>query len=519
MKARWSLIAALVLVGCGSLPTALREDIRAEHDRLAQAERQLKRSADTIREEAPQAGGMGAEWQTRLGAAQAKLDRAKSEGAELDKAAKGPGNNEARRRAEQLLNEERSLRLAALHDAEAVDSDAAKWVDYKKNAPHYVAKMQGEYEAIRSADLSKVSAAVAKAETDWPGKKADLEARLGALKAQAGDVESQWKSTEAIRKEAAAGSLSGGSVATLIQADDALARESDGLTRGAAELTALSGQLYDSWDKILVDLEKGREGSDTVYREKIKTVRTHFTDVAAKKSTVATDEGWTDVSASAYRGVENDLGMAIGHKDAGLYDSEAQNVAQPPGFAYIATPEQGRNQYGYWSHDSAGSVWTWLPEYLIMRELFWGPSYRPIYVTEYHGYYTAQRMGRTYYGNETPTAPPKYGTHGTFTEQRYAGSRYVQSGGFRGSGYSSGGAGGGSAAGSASAQRSGPSGSGGFGSTGSTEGKRFGGRPSSGAGAGSGAAPVPSGKRFGGGGGFGGGGSRPSGKSFGGRRR
>jgi hypothetical protein len=516
MNARWTLSVALLpvallLTSCGSLPQALREDIRAEHDRLAQAERQLKRSGDTIRDEAAQVGpvssGFTTDWQARLSAAQAKLDRAKTTGAELDKAAGGPGNNEARRRAEQLLGEERSLRLAALHDAEAVDSDAAKWLDYSRNAPHYVAKMQGEYDAIRAADLTKVSQAVAKAETDWPAKKADLDARLAALKGQSSDVENQWKATEAVRQEAAAGQLSGPSVATLIQADDALAREKDGLTHGADELTALSGQLYDSWDKILVDLEKGREGQDTVYREKIKTVRTHFTDVPTKKSTVATDEAWTDVSASAYRGVENDLGMAIGHKDAGLYDSEAQNVAQPPGFAYIATPEQGRNQYGYWSHTNAGSFWTFLPEYLIMRELFWGPSYRPIYVNEYSGYSAAQRVGRTYYGNETPAAPPKYGTHGTFTEQRYAGSRYVQSGGFKGSGYASGGGSAGSPSGLNS--RSMPSGS--SAPSSSTEGKRFGGRPSSGSGFGS-PSPTPSGKRFGGG-------SRSPARSFGGRRR
>ena len=129
--------------------------------------------------------------------------------------------------------------------------------------------------------------------------------------------------------------------------------------------------------------------------------------------------------------------MAIAHKDAGLFDSEAQNNVQPPGFAYIASPDQGSNQYGYWSHSGGQSVWTFLPEYLIMRELLWGHSYRPIYVNEYNGYQTALRSGRTYYGQETPASPPKYGSHGTFTAQRYASSRYVQSGGYSGSAYAS----------------------------------------------------------------------------------
>jgi hypothetical protein len=191
--------------------------------------------------------------------------------------------------------------------------------------------------------------------------------------------------------------------------------------------------------------------------------------------------------------------MAIAHKDAGLYDSEASTLAQPPGFAYIATPEQGRNQYGYWDHAGGGSVWTWLPEYLIMRELFWGPRYVPIYVNEYNGYYTARNLGRSYYGNSTPAAPPRYGTHGTFTEQRYAGSRYVQSGGFKGSAYSSGGSSASSSSRPSFGEREG---------SGSSVGKRFGGRPS-----GEGVGSMPSGKRFGGGA------PRSAPRSFGGRRR
>jgi hypothetical protein len=188
---------------------------------------------------------------------------------------------------------------------------------------------------------------------------------------------------------------------------------------------------------VLADLEVAHRGGDTVYSEKVKTVRTHFTDLAQKKTEVSTDSKWVEVPASTYRSLENDLGMTLAHKDAGIYDSEAQNQVQPPGFAYIATPEQGSNQYGYWSHSGGQSVWTFLPQYLIMRELLWGHSYRPIVINEYNGYRTAQRSGRVYYGQETPASPPKYGSHGTFTGQNYANSRYVQSGGFKGSAYSS----------------------------------------------------------------------------------
>ena len=108
---------------------------------------------------------------------------------------------------------------------------------------------------------------------------------------------------------------------------------------------------------------------------------------------------------------------------------------QPAGFAYIATEQQGSNQYGYWGHDNGGSVWHWLPEYLILRELLRNHDYRPVVLGEYRGYQAARSAGRTYYGQTSPTSPPKYGTGGTFTATHYAGSKYAQSGGFKGSAY------------------------------------------------------------------------------------
>jgi hypothetical protein len=159
-------------------------------------------------------------------------------------------------------------------------------------------------------------------------------------------------------------------------------------------------------------------------------------------------------------------------------------------------------------------LWTFLPQYLILRELLWGHAYRPVVVNEYYGYSNAQRSGRTWYGRDTPASPPKYGSHGTFTEQRYAGSRYVQSGGFKGSAYGSRSSGGPSAAPPSESRRFGsaPNDSGqgrrfGHGSESEPSGKRFG------SGGGGGSSPPSSGRRFGSGGG-----SRPAPRSFGRRR-
>ena len=120
-------------------------------------------------------------------------------------------------------------------------------------------------------------------------------------------------------------------IATLIQANDVLQRDDDRLTHGAGELRAQCGQLYNSWDKILADLEVAHHGDEIVYSEKITTVRTHYVDVAAKKTEVSTDNKWVDVPQPSYRAVENDLGMVIAHKDAGLFDSEAQNTVAAAG--------------------------------------------------------------------------------------------------------------------------------------------------------------------------------------------
>ncbi len=430
-----AIAGALLLVSCGGLPRALRNQIASEKAALQTTERQLQHSLQTVKDDIAHSPDLfrgtsvSTEWPARLQSARATLDRAKNDLQQFDRL------NDPRR-AEQLLSEERALRQSVVRDAESVEADANSWLDFERNIPHYLTAMQREYDQIHAVDLTPVTAAVQKAEQDWPAKKADLEGRLATLKQSSADAAgTEWRATESARQDAAAGTAKGPEIATLIQASDVLRRDDSQLTHDAEVLRAECGQLYDLWDKILADLEVAHREGETVYSEKLSTVRTHYVDVAAKKTEVSSDNKWVDVPASSYRAVENDLGMVIAHKDAGLFDSEAQNKVQPPGFAYIAPPSQGSNQYGYWSHSGGESVWTFLPQYLLMRELLWGHSYRPIYINEFNGYQTAMRAGRTYYGQETPSSAPKYGSHGTFTQQRYSGSRYVQSGGYGGSAY------------------------------------------------------------------------------------
>ena len=428
------IAAALLLAGCSRLPRSLRNQIAAERQSLQQAQKQLQQAADTVKQDLAHSPDLfrstpvATEWPSQLATARATLDRASADLRDIDKV--------TAQRAEQLLDQAHNLRQSAVSSADSVAADANNWLDFERNQPHYLAAMQHEYDQIRAVDLMPVAQVVGKAEQDWPAKKSALDNRLAALKQSQADADMQWQAAASARQDSMAGKATGAEVATLIEANDALTRDENNLTHGADDLRAASGQLYNSWDKILADLDVAHHGNDLVYSEKLNIVTTHYTDVAAKKTETSSENKWVDVPQPQYHAVENDLGMVIAHKDAGLFDSDAQTTAQPPGFAYIAPPGVGSNQYGYWTHEGGQSVWTWLPQYLILREMLWGHRYQPIYINEYNGYQTALRSGRTWYGQETPSTAPKYGSHGTFTQQRYASSRYVQSGGFSGSSYS-----------------------------------------------------------------------------------
>lgn len=432
----------VLLSGCiGGLGPALKRDISDEHQRLQEAERSIQQSQDAIAKyqaSDPDLFGhapVPAAWTTELQAARESLSTAAETDRDLNSIA-GRNSPELQGEAERLLKKERALRRSAVDQAQAAVASADKWAAFKRDVAGHLDEMKREYDTVRATDLHALTGEVERAEQDWPAKKEALASRLAAVTAIPKKAEADWDETAAIRAKVASEKVSGAELATLIIEDEELAEDPGAIEAKSGELRQLRGQLYDSWDKILVDLDH-REGGDERYRERIRTVRTHMTDAAAKQSETSSSEQWAPVSEAAFHAVANDLGMAIAHKDAGLFDSEAINTPQPAGFAYIAPETQGSNQYGYWAHDGGTSVWTWLPQYLILRELLWNHSYQPVILTDYRGYRTAESAGRTYYGKATPASVPTYGTHGTFTRTTYANSRYAQAGGFKGSAYAS----------------------------------------------------------------------------------
>jgi hypothetical protein len=499
------LILAVLFAGLDDLPRKLRAEIVSEQQNLIATEKQVQKArtevtADLQAEPALfRVRSMNTALPGRLDHAENNLLSARREMQALQALAKANRRTD-REKAERLLRQERTLRTNAADEAAGATREAQHWIEIKNRLPQQVAQMERDYEALHRADLVKLAAAVQKAETDWPEKKSDLESRLVSVSKMPADAERQWQASADLRRKVAAKDANVDYVA-LIGAADTLHQESVELPQKSAELEKLSGQLYDGWDKILIDLN-ARSGN---YEEKIRTIRTHFTDVAAKKSEISKDEAWVQVSPAQYQSVERNLGMAIEHKPAGKYDFEADRVAQPAGFAYMAPPGQS-NQYGYWSHSGGQSVWMWLPQYLILRDLMWNRYYPPMTTYEYEEYRTYRGRGQTYYGHDSVGGAPKYGSSGTVTQRQYADSNYSRNGGYRDSKYASKGGGYRDSRYSTPAGRSGES----------SEGRRFGrsedsssgrGWSSHSSGGGSRPSPRPSAPRSSGG------------RSFGGRRR
>lgn len=436
------LMVAVLFAGLDGLPREVRAQIATERTALQSARKQIAAGKDEVAREVQgdpdlfQSVMASRQWPLQLGQDEAVLQSASRDMDELARLEKADKRGD-RTRVEALLSHERGLREQAVNGATAVQKDAAHWVDMKKRLPETLQAMDRDYKTIHSFDFTPVASTVQKAEGDWPQKKADLDGRLASMKSAIAQDDELWNRAADSRKAAVAGDYGHIEFGPLISAADALHTSAADLPAKSEEVKKLSGQLYNSWDKVLVDMETRGMGADRSYDQKIRTVDTHLADATAKTGEVTSDEQWVVVPESTYKSEEKDLGMAIEHKSAGQYDVEADRVAQPAGFAYIAPPSVGSNQYGYWDHSGGQSFWVFYGQYALMRDLLWNHNYRPLPPYEYDGYYSSRRMGQTYYGRDESSGGSRYGTAGTATQERYSGSSYAKSGGFKDSQFAS----------------------------------------------------------------------------------
>jgi hypothetical protein len=429
-----TLIIAVGLSAFDHLPGSLRKQIDAERAALTTAQTQIRSEQETVTRDVQSDPALfrnlavSQQWPGGFQQASDTLQSASGDMSGLTRLEQH-GHRRDQQRAEALLAHERILRNSALNQASSIQTDAARWIDRKQHLPEEIRQMEQSYTAIHAFDFGPVTAAVMRAETDWPEKKTDLEGRLAALKGIAGRDEDLWQTSAGVRREAASADTANVDYGRLLTDAEELKSDAASLPQKSSELQSLTGQLYDSWDKVLVDMEVRGIGANRAWDQRIRTVRTHG-------GSTTSQEQWVGVSQAAYDAMRNDLGMAIEHKPTGKYDFEAEHVAQPAGFAYVAPLSQGSNQYGYWEHRDGQSFWVFYGQYALLRDLLFNHSYRPLPSDEWEEYRSYRTRGQTYYGHDAE-GTPKYGSSGTATQERYSGSTYARSGGFRNSPYAS----------------------------------------------------------------------------------
>ncbi|MGP8247392.1 MAG: hypothetical protein ACLQVN_23130 [Bryobacteraceae bacterium] len=434
-------MAVLPFAGLDNLPRGLRARIDAERATLASSVRQEQAAKSEVNADVAADPALfktiasAAAWPGHFSDSESKISSAQRQMDELGRLEKA-NRRQDRARTESLLLEEQGLRAAAGSEAQTARQDAAHWVELKRQLPDELRSMQQDYNAIHGFDLAPVANAVAKAETDWPDKKTDLDARLQNLRNTVAGAEQTWQTEAADRRAASAQDWPHLEFTSLVAAGDSLKTAAADLPKESAGLQALGSQLYSSWDNILVDMETRGIGHARSWDQQIRTVRTRVANAADKTGVVSSDEKWVEVSQATYKAGENDLGMAIEHKPAGKYDSEAERVAQPAGFAYIAPPDVGSNRYGYWDHSGGHDFWVFYGQYALLRDLLFNHDYRPLARRDWEDYRWSRDAGHTYYGR-TAEGTPVYGSQGAATRDRYSGSSYAHSGGFRDSEYAS----------------------------------------------------------------------------------
>jgi len=432
------LIVVVLFAGLDNLPRTLRAQIDPERRALASAQTQLQSEQDEVLRNLQTEAGLfraipaSQQWPEQLSKDLGDLQLASHQIEQLT-AFEKQNRRQDRAQVESLLAQERGLRTNALAQATAIQKEAAHWVDAKRHLPEELQQMERDYVGIHNFDLAPLASAVQKAEADWPEKQADLNSRLSGVRGIIDQSDALWQSTYDSRKQVVAGDFAHVDIPRLIGAADSLQTSAAALPKQSEDLQSLGAQLYNAWDKVLADMEV--RGSE--YDQKIRTVQTHFADANAKNGEIGSDEKWVPVSEATYEADKHDLGMAIEHKAAGKYDVEAERVAQPAGFAYVAPPSQGSNQYGYWDHSGGRDFWVFYGQYALLRDLLFNHQYQPIDRYDWEGYRTYQTRRETYYGGSSGASSPRYGTQGTATQERYSGSKFAKGGGFRDSKYAS----------------------------------------------------------------------------------
>ena len=388
------LMALVATAGLDNLPRQLRNSVTAAGTSFAAdrtAFEQNRKFIDReIQEEPALFASQAPGWRERLDKDTAQMQSAALALAALQQLAKTNRRTDAQRVQQDLANFD-NLRQRPLKDTSDIRTEAERWLAYKRALPQRMEAMRAAYHDLKEFDLDAATAPARKAMTDWPDKRADLQARLDALKTQQTESETIWDSTAVPRKAVESGDYAHIDYAGLFSTADRVDAAPKQLKDGAASLNTMAAQLYVNRDKLLLDVDGDRE--------KVRIVTTRYPDATLAGGQTSSEERWETAGSTRGRDAERSVGMVIERKPAGKYDSEAERVVQPPAYAYIAPPGQS-NSYGSW----AGGVWHWLPEYLILSQLL-HMSRGPVTAGDYQAYQQARRRGEVFYGRNGEFRP------------------------------------------------------------------------------------------------------------------
>src|SRR5262245_43408542 len=254
-----ALIATMMVVipfaGLDSLPRDLRKQIAVERTALSDTQNKVKGAqaevTREIQEEPELFRGIPASqrWPNQLSDVGTNLETASSEMDQLTALEKA-NRRQDRERVQSLLVQERQRRTAALNRAEEIRKEASHWVDMKRRLPEVLAQMDRDYQTVHGFDFGPTAGVVQKAAAEW--QEEELDRRLAALRASGTEAQQLWQSTAEARREAAANHLEGLDFAGLFAAAETLRGAAQDLPTKASALGTLTGQLYSSWDKLLV---------------------------------------------------------------------------------------------------------------------------------------------------------------------------------------------------------------------------------------------------------------------------
>lgn len=432
------LIVLIVAPAGGGLDKALRaraeveiQNFDREHKQVAVAKKEVDKALET--EPALfKAQGYDTRWPDRFAEIKKRLNTA-TQNRDLIRSLVAENDEEKSGQVEEAIEKLAATRLAAMAEAANMQKRAKQLLQFKSELGDHIKRMESNYQAVKSRDLSKLEMMVGKASSDWPEKQNDLKRRLTVLTDAVKGAEQAWQSTQAAREAAADKNASVEHLTELIKAVNQLDTYRAALDNAQKDLPKRIDQLNWSWDKILADMEI-REGLEVTFHHTYKIIKTRALAPEGEVAEQDISEHHQTVSKSKFESMEENLGMAIEHKDTGKYDHEAERSTQPPGYAYMCPPSQQRNRYGSWEQRGGTSFWVFYGQYAMMRHLFWGPSYRYVTPGDYGGYYRSHQAGTTYYGRDV-MGRKRYGSNGSVTRTNYSSSKYARSNGFRNSRY------------------------------------------------------------------------------------